>query len=99
MKRMLLAFWITPNEEEDFLLFIQSTGNIVVYTPEWKQTQDEVKPIDLFERARKDSGKLIIGPENAFIIIESHQFGERALYNIHDNEIYGDKLRKGAIAE
>ena len=109
MKRNVITYWIAPEEEYEFIQFLQSTGPIIAFAAEWKETKVAVAPQKLedFLQAINPS-QLMIAQENAYVIVETHGFSGRVRYNITAEQsavityrrgrLVGDKLGQSNLA-
>jgi hypothetical protein len=66
MKRMVLTYWLSPEEENEFVDFVASTGDIIAYSVEWKSDPKDVAPQNL---------QSAIGSANPAQIMIGHRTG------------------------
>ncbi|HVU33810.1 MAG TPA: hypothetical protein VHE61_10270 [Opitutaceae bacterium] len=83
MKRLVLTYWLCPDEEQEFIDFLETTGDIVAYTVEWKAKPDDIRPTDLrriIESA--NPAQLMVGLRTGYTLVEKHVFDDRVKFNV-----------------
>jgi hypothetical protein len=81
----VLSYWQVPDEEQDFLCFLQSTGSVVALPSHAVKTKAELKPERLKDFIEKhDPLQLEFGLPHLLseADIEQQQFGQELLYKV-----------------
>ena len=97
---MVLTYWSAPSDEDDFLEFLGTTGSVVAYSIEWKESPEAVQPIDLFTFVSgSHPSQLMIGLADGYTVVEKHVFSGRIRYNVTPDQSAVIVYRRGLTSE
>jgi hypothetical protein len=79
----VVGYWQLPEEERQFLAFVEGTGDILAVPTYWAETRAEMAPERITSFIdRLDPGDLYFGPSELQWDIEARHFGDKLLFGV-----------------